>query len=113
MAYAERVREKDQEVPLNLQTIGKLRKKVHSLEVELVKARKESTLLEALSQIGEANVPATSLMTFLSFIFQARSEIEDQCLAYLKDLFDSAQYRLIEAYETRIGTINQMNCALI
>jgi len=31
----------------------------------------------------------------------------------LKDLFECAQYRLIEAYETRIGSLNQMNTALV
>lgn len=48
MDYVERVKEKDQELPLNMQTIQTLRQKVHHLEVELAKALRESKLLESL-----------------------------------------------------------------
>ena len=98
---------------MNIQTISALRQKVHHLEIELAKALRESKLLESLQQIEEGNVPAASLMNFLSFIFQVRPQLNEQYFTYLKELFDGAQYRLIEAYETRIGSLNQMNTALI
>ena len=77
MDYVERIKEKDQELPLNMQTIQTLRQKVPHLEVELAKALRESKLLESLQQIEEGNVPAASLMNFLSFIFQVRPQLED------------------------------------
>jgi len=59
-------------VPLNLQTISDLRRKVHQQEIEISRANREGKLIEALQQIEEGNVPAASLMTFLSFIFQVK-----------------------------------------
>ena len=49
---ASRIQAKDQEVPLNIKMIGKLRKKVQTLEISLNKERKTSSLLNSLSSLS-------------------------------------------------------------
>ena len=49
--------------------IGALRKQVHKLEITLAKERKEGGLLDSLHAVDEENIPATTLMQFLHFIF--------------------------------------------
>ena len=93
--------------------IGKLRKKVQTLEIALNKEKKSSSLLDALQALSEDNIPAQTLMQFLHYIFTGQSELDQVHFAYLKELFEISQYRLIEAYETRIGTLNQMNNVLV
>ena len=100
-------------MPLNVNMIGKLRKKVQTLEIALNKEKRSSSLLDALQALSEDNIPAQTLMQFLHYIFTGQSELEQVHFAYLKELFDISQYRLIEAYETRIGTLNQMNNVLV
>ena len=108
-----RVRDQEQETPLNIQMIGELRKKVQKLEISLAKARKEGGLLDRLHEVSEENVAATTLMQLLHFIFQRESQIDNHQFDYLKEIFENGQYKLIEAYETHIGTLNKMNSALI
>ena len=104
--YVEKVRDQETEIPLNVKTIGELRKKIQQLEVNLAKERKEGGLLQSLQALQEENIAAQTLMAFLSFIFSRSDRIDKQRYEYLKDIFDKAQYRLIEAYETKIGTLN-------
>ena len=52
-------------------------------------------------------------MQLLHFIFQRESQIDNHQFDYLKEIFENGQYKLIEAYETHIGTLNKMNSALV
>ena len=111
--YAERLREQEIEIPLNLKTIGEQRKKIQHLEISLAKERKEGGLLESLQAIKEENIAASTLMTFLSFIFSRQDQIDKHRFEYLREMFEKSQYKLIEAYETKLGSIMQMNGALL
>ena len=79
---------------------------MQALEINLNKERKSSSLLDSLNAVSEDNIPAQTLMQLLHYIFSGQSQLDNMHFVYLKELFDNAQYRLIEAYETRIGTLN-------
>ena len=55
---AERIKATEQEVPLNIKMIGKLRKKIQALEINLAKERKAGNLLDSLNALSDDNIPA-------------------------------------------------------